>query len=59
MDADTLRLVLFAEQLAVLAAKAVADLRSVLHGSNVKAVSEILDDADATYNDIIAKAKAS
>lgn len=58
MDADTLKLAIFAEEMAVLAAKAIADLRSVIHGSNEKPVGDILDDADATYQGIIERAKA-
>lgn len=58
MDAETLKLAVFAEEMAVLAAKAIADLRAVIHGSNEKPVSEILDDADATYKEIIERAKA-
>jgi hypothetical protein len=58
MDPDTLRLAIFAEELAVLAAKAAADLRAVLHGASLRAVGDILDDADSAYRDVIAKAKA-
>lgn len=57
MDPETLKLAMFAEALAVLAAKTVADLSKVIHGSHTMEVSAILDDADATYNDIIARAK--
>lgn len=59
MDADTLRLAVFTEEMAVLAAKAASDLRAVIHGANARAVSDILDDADQNYQDIIAKAKAA
>ena len=58
MPPDTLKLVVFAEELAVLAARAVADLRSVIVGSNAKDVATILNDADATYNEIITRAKS-
>jgi hypothetical protein len=57
MDPRTLQLILFAEQMAGLAAKTIMDLRNVLSGASTKAIDDILDDADATYNKIIADAK--
>lgn len=57
MDADTLKLAVFAEELAVLAAKTISDLSKVIRDSHTKDVAEILDDADTTYNGIIARAK--
>ena len=53
MDPQTLQLVLFAEQLAALAAKTIVDLKNVLTGSSTKAINDILADADATYQGII------
>jgi hypothetical protein len=57
MDPKTVQLILFAEQMASLAAKTIMDLRTVLSNSNTKTVDEILDDADATYQQIIADAQ--
>lgn len=54
MDPKTLQLILFAEQMAALAAKTIADLRGVLSGSSDKTTDDILADADATYRGIIA-----
>lgn len=57
MNPDTLKLILLAESLAALAAKAIVDLKHVIQGSNTQTVAQILDDADATYQKIIAAAK--
>jgi hypothetical protein len=57
MDPKTVQLILFAEQMASLAAKTIMDLRTVLSNSNTKTVDEILDDADAMYQQIIADAQ--
>lgn len=57
MDPQTLQLVIFAEQMAALAAKTVAELRAVLSGASTKATDDILADADTTYQQIIAAAK--
>lgn len=57
MNPDTLKLIIFAESMAALLAKAIVDLRNVIQGSSSKATAEILDDADATYQKIIAAAK--
>lgn len=57
MNPDTLKLVLFAEQMAALAAKTIVELRGVIEGSNTKDIPTILDDADATYRKIIDAAK--
>lgn len=50
-------LIIFAEQLAALLAKTIADIRAVISGANTKATDEILADADATYQQILANAK--
>lgn len=57
LNGDTLKLIIFAESMAALAAKAIVDLRSVIQGSNSQTTAQILDDADATYQKIIAAAK--
>jgi ABC-type xylose transport system substrate-binding protein len=57
MDQNTLNLVLFAEQMAALLAKTIVDLKNVISGSNTQTVDQILADADATYQGIIAAAK--
>lgn len=58
MDEETLKLAVFAEELAVLSAKTISDLSKVIRDSHTKDVAAILDDADATYNEIITRAKA-
>lgn len=57
MDPATIQLVIFAEQMAALLAKTIVDLKNVISGSSSKAVADILTDADATYQGIIAAAK--
>lgn len=57
MDPKTLQLVLFAESMAALAAKTIADLRGLLSGASGKTADDILTDADNTYAGIIAAAK--
>jgi hypothetical protein len=59
MDPTIIGYITFAEELAALAAKAVTDIRGVVQGSNVKDVNTLLDDADATYAQVIAKARAA
>lgn len=56
MAASTLALITFAEQIAALAATAVSQVREVIDGSSTQTTDEILADADATYNQIIANA---
>lgn len=58
MDPNTLNLIVFAEQMAALLAKTILDLKNVMSGSSAKAADDILTDADATYQSIIAAAKA-
>ena len=58
MNPDTIKLIEFAESMAALLAKTIVDLKNVLSGSSAKAVDEILADADATYQEIIAAATA-
>ena len=57
MDPKTLQLILFAEQMAALAASTVAQVRAQITGSSTKAVDEVLADADSTYQQIIANAQ--
>jgi len=57
MDPNTLNLILFAEQMAALLAKTIVDLKAVIQGSHTQSVDEILADADATYQKIIANAQ--
>ena len=57
MDPATIQLIVFAEQMAALLAKTIVDLKNVIEGSSTKDVSTILDDADATYQKVIAAAK--
>lgn len=56
MDPNTLNLIVFAEQMAALLAKTIVDLKGVISGSSTQAVDQILADADATYQQIIANA---
>lgn len=58
MNPNTLQLIQFIEQLAALVATSVTDLKSVLSGASTKTVDQILDDADSTYDTIIAQAKS-
>jgi hypothetical protein len=57
MASETLALVVFAEQLAALAAQTVLQVRQVIEGSATQTTDQILSDADATYQTIIANAK--
>lgn len=57
MNPKTLQLIVFAENMAALAAKTIVDLKNVLTGSSSKTTDEILADADATYQGIIDAAK--
>lgn len=58
MDPKTLQLIVFAEQMAALAAKTIVDLKNVLTGNDARTTDLILADADATYQQIIANAKS-
>jgi len=55
MNPNTANLIVFAEQMAALLAKTIADIRSVISGTGDP--TAILNDADATYQQIIANAK--
>lgn len=57
MDPKTVQLIIFAEQMAALAAKTFADVRLLITGSHTQTTDQLLDDADATYQQIIANAK--
>lgn len=57
MDPKTVNLILFIEAMAALLAKSIVDLKNVIQGAGTKDVGAILDDADATYRQIIANAK--
>jgi hypothetical protein len=54
-----LSLVILAEQLAALLAKTIVDIKGVADGSHSQTTAEILDDADAKWNEIIAASKAA
>jgi len=54
-----INLVVFIEQLAALVVQSVAELKGVIGGSSTKQVNEILADADAKYQEIIANAKST
>ncbi len=54
---DTTQLIIFIEQMAALLAKTIVDLKNVISGSAMQTVDQILADADATYQKIIAAAK--
>lgn len=58
MDPNTTQLIIFAEQMAALLAKTIVDLKNVLSGGSSKTVTDILADADTTYQGIIAAAQA-
>ena len=58
MDPKTVNLVIFAEQMAALLAKTVADISAVIKGESQKTADDILADADATYQQIIGQAQA-
>lgn len=57
MDPNTLGLIVLAEQLAALLAKTVSDIKSVVAGTHTQTTSQILDDADNKWDEIIANAK--
>lgn len=57
MDPATIALIMFAEQMAALAAKTFADVRAVITGASTQTADQILADADATYQTIIDNAK--
>jgi hypothetical protein len=57
MDPNTVNLIVFAEQMAGLLAKTIVDIKGVVSGSHTQSVDQILADADATYQSIIAKAQ--
>ena len=57
MDPNTIQLIVFAEQMAALLAKTILDLKNVIQGASSQTVTQILDDADATYQEVISAAK--
>jgi hypothetical protein len=59
VNPNTLQLIQFIEQLAALVATSVVDLKNVISGASSKTVDQILDDADSTYDTIIAAAKVT
>lgn len=59
MDPNTINLIIFAEQMAALLAKTIVDLKNVISGASSQTALQILDDADATYQKIIATAKSA
>lgn len=59
MDPNTAGLIVLAEELAALLAKTIVDIKGVVSGASSQATSQLLDDADAQWDTIIAKAKAA
>ena len=59
MNPSTVNLIVFAEQMAALAAQTIMQLKGLLMGSSTQTADQILADADATYAQIIANAKGS
>lgn len=57
MDPKTLQLIVYLEQLAGLVAKGIVDLKNLFSGASGVTADQILDDADATYQQIIANAQ--
>lgn len=57
MDPNTVNAILFAEQIAALAAKTIADIASLVKGNSTKSTADIIADADASYQTIINGAK--
>jgi hypothetical protein len=53
LDAGTVNLIVFAEQMAALLAKTIVDLKNVISGSSTQTTDQILADADATYQTLI------
>ncbi len=58
MDPKTLQLIIFAEQMAALAAQTITELKNLISGSSTKTVDQILSDADSTYQTVINNAKS-
>ncbi len=54
---EIMGLVILAEQLAALLAKTVVDIKSVMSNSHTQTTAQILDDADAQWDKIIANSK--
>lgn len=54
---EIMGLVILAEQLAALLAKTVVDIKSVMSNSHTQTTAQILDDADRTWDQIIANSK--
>ena len=59
MDPNTVNLIVFAEEMAALLAKTIVDIRNVITNANTQATDQILADADATWNNILAKAQGT
>jgi len=59
MDPKTVQLALFVEQMVALAAKYALELRGLIQGSSTKAIDDLLNDADAEYQLVIANAKGT
>lgn len=59
MDPNTVGLILLAEQMAALLAKTIVDIKNVAAGASSQTTAQLLDDADAKFDTIIASAKAA
>lgn len=57
MDPKTLAYIVYLEQLAGLVAKGIVDIKNLISGSGGATADQLLDDADATYNQIIQNAQ--
>lgn len=57
MDPKTLALIAFYEQLAGMVVKGFVDIKNLISGSGGVTADQILDDADANYQQIIANAQ--
>lgn len=59
MDPATAGLVVLAEQLAALLVKTITDIKNVASGASSRTTDQLLADADAQWDQIIANAKAA
>ncbi len=58
MAASVLPAIIFAEQMAALAASTITQIRAVIDGSSTQTTDQILTDADSTYQSILTNAKS-
>jgi hypothetical protein len=57
LDPATISLIIFAEQMAALAAKTILQIRDLVSGNSGLSVDQILADADSNYQTVISGAK--